>query len=150
MLYNLFYKSPVMIRLIIATTILSVTIQAKAIDPGKNLLPKKIIIITVDEKGSILIGKDTIASEQLADELQKRLWKSYMGTDKMYDSIRLEYKGSIAASIKSGIKKSIKEAQQKALTDICLQKHKKLFEDLNSSQQGKIRKQFPVLFQPDY
>jgi hypothetical protein len=36
------------------------------------------------------------------------------------------------------------------LKELCLEKHKKLFEDINGRQQEKIRKQFPVLFQTHF
>jgi len=82
--------------------------------------------------------------------LQKRLWKSYLGTGEMYDAVHLEIAKAARTDIISNVKKAIKEAQGKALIDVCLQKHKKLFNDLSSRQQEKIVKQFPVLFQQDY
>jgi len=45
---------------------------------------------------------------------------------------------------------AIKSAQQKALTEVCLEKHKKRFDDLNENQRNKIKKQFPVLFQQTF
>lgn len=132
-----------------ALTILSI-VPAKASNHITNFFPDKVITVTVDDKGYVFIGKDTLTSIELSDELQRRLWKTYMGTDKMYDAIHLDFKGEVSMNIKESIKKAILEGQKKALTDICLQKHKKLFDDLNSHQQRKIRKQFPVLFQREY
>jgi hypothetical protein len=139
-----------MVRFLLAAFAILVTIQAKAITDNKNFFPKKIITFIINEQGYIFSGKDTLTSVDLPDEVQKRLWKGYMGTDKMYDAIHLEFKGNVPANIKETIKNAIHEGQKKALTDLCLQKHKKLFEDLSSSQQRKIRRQFPVLFQQDY
>ena len=139
-----------MSRFILPALLMFIMFGTKAIGNVKKQSFRKIITVIVNEQGSVFIGNDTLTSEKLTDELQKRLWKSYMGTDKMYDAIHLEFKGEVPENIIASVKKAILESQQKALTDICLQKHKKLFEDLNSSQQEKIRKQFPVLFQKDY
>ena len=139
-----------MTRLIILIAIFFTAIPAKAIRSIKGFPSQKIITINIDEKGRIFIGKDTLTTDQLSDELQKRLWGSYMGTDRMYDAIHLEFSSVVSESILAGVKKAIHEGQKKALTDLCLQKHKKLFEDLNSHQQRKIRKQFPVLFQQGF
>jgi hypothetical protein len=143
-------KTLVMARFFLITLATLFIVPAKANIYTINYPAKKFITVTVDEKGYILIGNDTLTSLDLPDELQRRLWKSYMGTDKMYDAIHLEYKGEVAMTIKEGVKKAIHEGQKKALTDICLQKHKKLYENLSGRQQRKIRKQFPVLFQQEY
>ena len=139
-----------MTRLIILIAIFFTAMPAKAVRSIKGFLPQKIITINIDEKGRIFIGKDTLTTDQLSDELQKRLWGSYVGTDRMYDAIHLEFSSVVSESILTGVKKAIHEGQKKALTDLCLQKHKKLFEDLNNHQQRKIRKQFPVLFQQNF
>jgi hypothetical protein len=68
----------------------------------------------------------------------------------MYNSIIIKFDTAIEMNVKESIKKAIREGQNKALTDVCLQQHKKLFEDLTSKQQERIRKEFPVLFQQDY
>jgi hypothetical protein len=138
-----------MSRCFVAVLCMLAITQAKAA-PDKYYNSEKTIIIIVGANGMATIGKDTLTSEQLTEELQKRLWKSYLGTGKMYDSISLRFTDEVMITIKTAIKKAIQEGQNKALTDVCLQKHKKLFEDLNNSQQAKIRKQFPVLFQKDY
>mgnify|MGYP003443307600 CR=1 FL=1 len=44
----------------------------------------------------------------------------------------------------------IKEGQKRALIELCLQKHRKLYESLSPKQQEKLKKQFPVLFQTSY
>jgi biopolymer transport protein ExbD len=139
-----------MARLIILIAVFFAAIPAKAMRITEVFSPLKIITISIDEKGRIFIGRDTLTADQLSDELQKRLWGSYLGTDRMYDAIHLEFSSVVSESILTGVKKAIHEAQKKSLTDLCLQKHKKLFEDLNNHQQRKIRKQFPVLFQQEY
>ena len=122
----------------------------KATEYTGKLIPQKSITVTVDQKGWIFIGKDTLTTDQLAEELQKRLWKSYLGTGKMYHSIHLEHAGEVLPEIEGSVKKAIHEGQEKALTEVCLQLHKKLFEDLSQRQQRKIKNQFPVLFQQNY
>jgi hypothetical protein len=124
--------------------------KAKAAFYTENNFPEKIISITVSEKGYACIGRDTLTIDQLAAELQQRLWKSYLGTGKMYDAIHLQFTGEVLTSVKDSTMDAIRKAQKKALADICLEKYKKLFEDINSRQQDKIRKQFPVLFQQDF
>lgn len=115
-----------------------------------TLPPGKLIRIVVNEKGYALIGRDTLTANDLSPELQRRLWKSYMGTGKMYDSIKLEFEGEVLMGTKGAAMDAIKEAQEKALKEICLEKHKKLFDALSEGQKNKIRKQFPVLFQTNY
>jgi biopolymer transport protein ExbD len=137
-------------RIFLSTLLLLFITHARATGFTKKNSPKKIITITVNEKGNIFIGRDTLTSVDLTDELQKRLWTSYLGTDRMYDAIYIDFKGEVSMNTKETVKKAILEAQKKALTDLCLQKHKKLFDDLNNHQQIKIRKQFPVLFQQDF
>jgi hypothetical protein len=116
----------------------------------EKIFPEKSITIIVNEKGNALIGRDTLPMDQLAAELQKRLWKSYLGTGKMYKAIHLQFTGEVLMGVRSSAMDAIKQAQKNALIEICLQLHKKLFEDLSSRQQKKIQKQFPVLFQSTY
>ena len=110
----------------------------------------KIITIRVVPNGTIYMDKDTLMSDMLAKTLRERLWKSYTGTGKMYSSIKLVFEGEVLMGTKGAVMDAIKDAQQKALTELCLQKHKKTFENLSSRQQSKIKKQFPVLFQEQY
>jgi len=139
-----------MTRFTIVTLFLFVFVSINATGYSDKNIPQKTITVTVDQKGWIFIGKDTLTTDQLAEELQKRLWKSYLGTGKMYHSIHLQHTGEVLPEIDQNVKKAIMESQQKALTDICLQLHKKLYEDLTNRQQRKIRNQFPVLFQQSY
>jgi len=139
-----------MIRIVSVALFIFSFVTAKASDFSEKINPQRSITVTVDQKGWIYIGKDTLTADQLAEELQNRLWKSYLGTGKMYHSIRLEHAGEVLPEIDGNVKKAIKEAQQKALTEVCLQLHKKLYDDLGNRQQRKIRNQFPVLFQQNY
>lgn len=127
-----------------------ISLSSTAAGNIQTISPQKIITISVNEKGWVMIGRDTLTIDQIPDELQKRLWKSYLGTGKMYDAIHLEFSGQPSAVIQKTTRDAIKEAQGKALTDICLQKHEKRFDDLSSRQQQKIKKHFPVLFQTSY
>jgi hypothetical protein len=52
--------------------------------------------------------------------------------------------------VKNSAMDAIQKAQKKVLTEVCLEKHKKLFESLSIRQQEKIRRQFPVLFQESF
>jgi biopolymer transport protein ExbD len=139
-----------MIRSVIIMAVFLTSIQLEAIGYTQSLFVQKIITVTINQKGEISIGRDTLTVDQVTHELQERLWRSYLGTGKMYDAIHLEVAAGTQAGIITNAKNAIKEAQKKALIDVCLQKHKKLFDDLSNSQQNKIRRQLPVLFQQDY
>jgi hypothetical protein len=119
------------------------------LNPGKGAA--KIINLKIDEIGLITDGRDTISTDDLAEYIRERLFKNYMGTGKMYDKIKVEKvnEGPLS-TVMEVILKEIASGQKKALVEICLLKYKKSFELLNSKQQKKIRKQFPVLFQTDY
>ncbi len=111
----------------------------------------KIINLKINEVGLITDGRDTISTDDLAEYIRERLFKNYMGTGKMYDQIRVDKvnEGPVS-TVMEVILKEIASGQKKALVEICLLKYKKTFDSLNSKQQKKIRKQFPVLFQTDY
>jgi hypothetical protein len=112
---------------------------------------EKILLVTVDEIGSIEVNKDPVGSDILAIYIQERLFKSYMGTGDMHDRIKLEKAGNnVPDLIREAVVKEIKEGQKKALTSLCLLKYKKLFDDLDKKKQEKLLKQFPVLFQTDF
>ena len=108
-------------------------------------------MVTVDEIGSIAVNHDQVSSDVLATYIQERLFKSYMGTGEMHDRIKLEKTDSkVPDLITEVVIKEIKEGQKKALTSLCLLKHKKYFSDLDKKKQEKLQKQFPVLFQTDF
>ncbi len=112
---------------------------------------EKILLVTVDEIGSIAVNHDPVSSDALATYVQERLFKSYMGTGEMHDRIKLEKAdNNVPDLITEVVIKEIKEGQKKALTSLCLLKHKKLFSDLDKKKQEKPQKQFPVLFQTDF
>ncbi|MEO6613019.1 MAG: hypothetical protein ABIT05_11070 [Chitinophagaceae bacterium] len=113
----------------------------------EKTLPPKIITITVNPNGVVYMGVDTLTTDVLATTLHERLWRSYLGNDKMYDSIRVVLNGEVLMGVKGAALDAILQAQQGALKEICLQKYKRLFENIDSRQQKRIRKQFPVLFQ---
>ena len=116
----------------------------------ETIRPEKIITITLLPGGHAVMGLDTLDLDGLSKELQKRLFKSYMGTGKMYDAIKLEYPGDVLMGSRDAAKDAIHKAQLNALKQLCLEKHKKYFEDINSRQQDKIKRQFPVLFQTNF
>ncbi len=118
---------------------------AAAVSPAPA--PYKIISVIVNTNGMALVGRDTLTLTQLTPEIQSRLWKSYLGTGKMYDALKVIFAGDVPEEVRKATLEAVQEAQHKALTDYCLDKHHKRFDDLSSNQQKKIRKQFPVLFQ---
>jgi hypothetical protein len=111
----------------------------------------RIIKLKVDGSGLISDGLVTISSDDLANYISERLFKSYMGTGKMYDRILVEkVNGEPEPEILQILLKEITSGQKKALTDLCLHRYSKPFETLKGKQQAKIRRQFPVLFQHDF
>ena len=143
-------KTSMMLKWFFLISLFFASVSSKAIGSIQKNNPKKIITVSVNEKGWVIMGRDTLSIDQLTDELQKRLWKSYLGTGEMFDAIRLEFSGQPPMVIQKSVKDAIKEAQRKALIDISVQKHERKFEDISSRQQKKIKKQFPVLFQTSY
>jgi hypothetical protein len=126
-------------------------IQASAISlHEKKSYPAKILTITVTESGKIVMGRDTLITSELAKEIKTRFWKSFLGTDRMHDAIKLEYSGEVSPAVRTAVIDAIHEGQKMALKEVCLEKYKKFYEDMSSSHQEKIKKQFPVLFQTDY
>jgi len=112
--------------------------------------PGKIITIKVNTAGIISVGRDTISSDDLALYIRERLFKSYTGTGKMYDAIKLIKDGEPENVVFEIARKEVVNGQKKALNELCLEKYKRLFEDINSRQQQKLKKNFPVLFQTTY
>lgn len=145
-----FKKSSMMIKRLLFLSLFFTSLSSKAAGNIQKINPQKIITVSVNEKGWVMIGRDTLTIDQLTDELQKRLWKSYLGTGKMFDAIHLEFTGQPPTVIQKSARDAINEAQRKALIDISVQKHEKRFENLSSRQRKKIKKQFPVLFQNNY
>ncbi len=112
---------------------------------------EKNLYISVDEIGIISIGRDTVSSDELARYIQERLFKSYMGTGKMYNKIKLtKTDGQVPEMVMEVVLNEIKTGQQRALTELCLQKHKDFFKNISPRQQDKLKKQFPVLFQQSF
>lgn len=111
----------------------------------------RVIQLRIDEVGMISDGLDTISTDELSEYIRERLFKSYMGTGKMYDKIKVEKinNGPVNA-VWEVLVREIALGQKKALAEVCLHKYKKSFDTLKAKQQVKIRRQFPVLFQSDY
>ena len=113
--------------------------------------PEKILLVQVDEIGMIKIGRDTLGSDQLARYIQERLFKSYMGTGQMHDRIRLEKTDpQVPAPVMEVIIHEIKEGQRRALSELCVQRYRKSYEELDKKKKDKLKKQFPVLFQQTF
>lgn len=135
-------------RLVVTLFFLMTGLTASA-GPGSS--PEKVLMVRVDDFSIITVGKDTVGSDQLARYIQERLFKSYMGTGKMHDKIILEKLfGGAPEPVMEVVVQEIKQGQQKALQELCLQKFRKTFEMLDKKKQGKLKKQFPVLFQSSF
>ena len=132
-----------MTRLLIICSLLFSFSDIKAIEQPA----KKYLDITVSSNTTVFMWPDTLTHLELAKEVQERLWKSYLGTGKMYDEIRITYENGLSDQQKTEVLKAIREGQSKALIEVSLHKNKKRFEELSSRQQNKIKRQFPVLFQ---
>jgi len=116
-----------------------------------KITAEKILIITLDEVGTIAVNNDPVGSDQLANYIQERLFKSFLGTGLMHSRIKLEKaNANVPDIIAEVVIKEIKEGQKKALISVCLQKYKKTFDSLDEKKQDKLKKQFPVLFQTDF
>ncbi|HVT85608.1 MAG TPA: hypothetical protein VHD35_10420 [Chitinophagaceae bacterium] len=113
-------------------------------------IPQEVILISVHSDNMALIGKDTFDLEGLTHELQQRFWKSYLGTGKIPVELKVHYDNNPTATEQKTITDAIKKAQRNALTELCLQLHKKTFDELPERQQNKIRKQFLALFQQKF
>ncbi len=131
-----------------ALVILSFSLLVQSFN-NSDRLPKR-INITIDEKGLAYIGRDTLLIIGITEEIHIRLWKSYLSTSKMPAMILVTYTGNAAASHQAATEKALKEAQQKTLQQYSVHKYKKKFEETTSSQQRKVKKLFPVLFQQNF
>ncbi len=137
-----------MMRIFLVTTLitLNLTVYANPVPPGE-----KVLLIQVESSGLIRVGRDTVGTDNIARYLQERLFKSYMGTGLMQDRIRLEkLDPDIPEMVVEVVIKEIKDGQQRALRELCMQKYRRYFETLDKKKQEKLRKQYPVLFQSDY
>ena len=113
-----------------------------------NTPVEKILQVSVTESGLIYVGRDTVNSDDLARYIQERLFKSYLGTGQMQREIRFAPTAAVPETVVDVVKQEIEEGQHRALTELCLARYKKKFDTLDTRQQTKIRRQFPVLFQP--
>ena len=112
---------------------------------------EKILLITVNETGNIKVNGDPVGSDFLASYIQERLFKSYLGTGKMHDGIKLiKLSDNVPDIVAEVVINEIKEGQRKALVQVSLLRYNKLFDSLDTKKQEKMQKLFPVLFQTDY
>ena len=112
---------------------------------------EKILLITLNETGTITVNSDPIGADALASYIQERLFKSYLGTGEMHSKIKLIPSSTdVPDLVREAVIKEIKDGQHKALISVCLQKYKKTFDTLDKKKQEKVEKQFPVLFQTDF
>ena len=117
----------------------------------KKLSAEKILFLKVTEKGTVSSGRDSVYKENIAGYIQERLFNSYISTGKMYTRIKIEkINTAVPDLIVQVVTKEIQEGQKRALKDLCLDKYKKLYDNIDKKNQDKVQKQFPVLFQKDY
>ena len=119
---------------------------------ASNKLPaEKILQVTVNEVGTVTVGRDTVNADNLAKYIQERLFKSYMGTGQMHSKIKfVKANDNVPDMVSEVILKEIQNGQQRALTELCLQKYKNFFDKIEKRKQDKLKKQFPVLFQNNF
>jgi hypothetical protein len=111
----------------------------------------KVLVLKLDESGFVSDGYSTISSENLADYIRERLFMNFKGTGKMYDKIQLLILSEkVSTEVRDILIKEIAKGQKAALTEICLHKYKKVYDNLSSKQKEKIQKYFPVLFQAEF
>lgn len=127
-------------------------ITASISSSAKETTPvEKILLVQVNEIGIITVNRDTVGSDLLARYIQERLFKSYLGTGKMHSRIKLQKTdGNVPDMVTEVIIKEIKDGQQRALTEVSLQKHNRSFGSLDKRKQDKLKKLFPVLFQESF
>ena len=112
---------------------------------------EKVLQVKVDEFGLVTVGRDTVSADQLARDIQERLFKSYLGTGQMHDRIIFETGDAfVPEAVATVIVNEIRAGQQKALQVICLQKFNKTYDMLDKKKQARLHKIFPVLFQPSF
>ncbi len=140
-------------RILLAALLFSVNAHSAntVFDVNSSLVnAEKTITITINPSGQAIIGRDTFTVETLSPELHQRLWKSYMGTGRMIDRIIIKKDAEVAMGISDSIMTAIQKAQKDVLTEVCVQKNKKRFDELSARQQDKMKRQFPVLFQVNF
>ena len=122
------------------------------ITPAGMISPvEKILLVTVDEIGHIKVNQDPVGSDDLANYIQERLFKSYTGTGKMHSNIKLmKHSNKVPDMVTQVVTNEIKDGQKKALVQVCLLRYNKLFDSLDKKKQEKMLKLFPVLFQTDF
>jgi hypothetical protein len=139
------YQDPMMrIGLIIFLITCNFAVNSNRVPPGE-----KVLLIQVESSGLIRVGRDIVGSDNLARYIQERLFKSYMGTGEMHDKIRLEKSDAdVPATVMEVVIAEIRSGQERALRELCTQKYNRSISSLDKKKQAKLRKKFPVLFQP--
>ncbi len=111
----------------------------------------KVLVVILESSGIVKIGRDTVATDNIAKYIQERLFKSFLGTGKMHDRILFaREKGMEDEAAIERVLREIQEGQTRALRQLCTEKFRKKYEDLDKDKQHKIQKQYPVLFQTDF
>lgn len=110
----------------------------------------EIIVVSVQSETEVVIGKDTFDMEGLAHEIQERYWRNYLGTGKISIELKVQYNTTASTNEEKTVTAAILNGLQNALTELCLQLHRKTFAELSERQQGKIKKRFPSLFQQKF
>lgn len=112
--------------------------------------PVRTITIVVDQHQGIIMGRDTVDTETLPKILSERLWKSYLSTGRMYDSIKVQIRGEVLMGTRGAVLDAIREGQLLALKKLCLHKYQKRYDALTPAQQQRVRIRHGVLFQETF
>lgn len=140
-----------LLLLLITTFVLSGTSPGVDYSFLQKKRADKLLLVTINESGIVTVNNDTVDTDHLAPYIQERLFKSYLGTGKMHDKIVLQKKtDAVPQMVIDVIIKEIQAGQQRALAEVCVQKYRKRFDSLDTRKQDKVKKQFPVLFQPAF
>lgn len=136
---------------VLISLLMTLLVSAAAASPARKVLPiEKTVTIKVLANQETFIDGVKIGFWELGIELNKRLWRSFVGNSKMPASILVVYEGEVTDEWKTATLKGVREGQQRTLVMLSLFKYKKKFEDISSPKKEKIKRQFPVLFQENY
>ena len=95
--------------------------------------------------GNIKVNGDPVGSDFLASYIQERLFKSYLGTGKMHDGIKLvKLSDNVPDIVAEVVINEIKEGQRKALVQVSLLRYNKLFDNLDSNGDNFYRYKLQV------
>jgi hypothetical protein len=115
------------------------------------LSTERIIIISVNTREEVSIDGIKIDNvDNLSQQIQQRLWRSYMGNGKMPDIIHIRFDTDVPINLRSAVFGAVRDGQERTLNVLSLEKFKKKFADASDKQKDKLKKRFPILFQQTF